>query len=282
MKRFADKVVLITGASLGVGRAVAHAFFKEGARVALLARRAAPLEAVAAELGDPDRVMVLPADVADADSLQAALDAVQARWGRLDGLVNNAGAHYRGLARTRSAEEIATMVDVNLRAPLVLTRLALPLLEADGGGFVVNVGSLAGKLFLDGSATYSATKWGLRAFTRALSEELREAGIPVTVSCVNPGPIETGFILEELETVTDITLSQDMCTAEDVAGWVLECATTGEIEKSWPPSGSRLATLAYLFPGLRRLLKPRLEAKGRARRAALKARMAAGELDQRG
>ena len=264
--RFSGHTVIVTGASLGVGQATAAAFHREGANVVLVARREGPLKAAAEALGAPDRVLTHSADVASNDSLAALVEATIERFGTVTGLVNNAGAHFRGNAETRTPEEIAIMVDVNFRAPLVLSRMVLPHLRTQGG-FIVNVASLAGKLPLDGAATYSSTKFGLRVFTYALAEELRGTG--VTVSAVSPGPIDTGFIMDEIDEVEDIVFSQTMCTAEYVADMVLDCAADGRREREFPVSGGKLGTLGYLVPGLRRVLKPRLEAKG----AAVKARL---------
>ncbi len=268
--RFSDQTVIVTGASLGVGRATAAQFVAEGANVVLVARRQGPLDEAASSIGHADRVWTYAADVSDHAALVGLVDGTVERFGGLQGLVNNAGAHFRGPVETRTATELSTMVDVNLRAPIALSRLVLPHMRQAGSGFIVNVASLAGKLPLDGAATYSATKFGLRAFTIALAEELRGTGI--TVSAVSPGPIETGFILEELDEVADIVFSQAMCTADDVAGWILDCAHDGQIEREFPFSGGKLATLGYLLPALRRWLKPRLSARGAAAKAALKAK----------
>ncbi|MCA9686873.1 MAG: SDR family NAD(P)-dependent oxidoreductase, partial [Myxococcales bacterium] len=170
----------------------------------------------------------------------------------------------------REAGELSTMVDVNLRAPIVLSRLVLPHLQAAGRGFIVNVASLAGKVPLDGAATYSATKFGLRAFSFAMAEELRGTGI--TVSAVSPGPIDTGFIMDELHEVEDIVFSQTMCTADDVARMIVDCALDGRREREFPASGGKLGTLAYLAPTLRRMIKPLLVRKGAAVKADLIAR----------
>lgn len=260
--RFSGHTVIVTGASLGVGRATAAGFHRAGANVVLVARREGPLREAAAALGDDDRVMIATADVADNAALADLVDASVERFGGLTGLVNNAGAHFRGPAQTRTPAELSTMVDVNLRAPIVLSRLVLPHLLREREGFIVNVASLAGKLALEGAATYSSTKFGLRVFSFALAEELRETS--VSVSVVSPGPIDTGFIMDELDEVEDIVLSQTMCTAEHVATMVLDCAADGRREREFPVSGAKLGTLAYLVPGLRRVLKPRLVAKGAA------------------
>ena len=262
---FTGRTVFVTGASLGVGAATARAFHAAGANVVLNARRPGPLEEVAADL---ERSLVVAADVVEADAMAAALTQAVERFGGLHGLVNNAGAHFRGPIEGRTPDEVATMVDVNLKAPLVLTRMALPHLRASGGGFVVNVASLAGKIPLDGAATYSSTKFGLRAFSYALAAELRGSGI--TVSAVSPGPIATGFILDQLDEVEDIVFSQKMCSAEHVAEMILDCAADGRLEREYPLSGGKLSTLAYLVPGLRRRLKPLLEAKGRRTKQRLR------------
>lgn len=266
---FHGRTVLITGASLGVGRATAEAFHAAGANVALLARRRGPLEEVADGL---ERSLVLAVDVGNVDALRSALEETVARFGGLDGVVNNAGAHFRGPLDERTPDEVGVMVDVNLRAPLVLTNLALPYLQASaetrGKAFVVNVASLAGKVPLDRAATYSATKFGLRAFTYAMAQEL--AGTGITVSVVSPGPIDTGFIMDELDTVEDIVLSQELCTAEDVAQMILACAADGRVEREFPKIGGMLATLGYLFPSIRKRLKPLLSEKGRKAKEKLR------------
>ena len=262
---FPNQTILITGASLGVGRACARAFHGLGANVVLLARTEGPLRELQEELG-LDRTLVLPADVSDSGALVRAIEQSVARFGALHGLVNNAGAHARGPLEEQTPEDLATMVDVNLRGPVVLTRLALPHLRRTSG-FVVNVCSLAGKVPLDGAVTYSATKWGLRTFSFALAEEVRGSGL--RIAAVSPGPIETGFILEDLDQVADITFSQAMCSPEDVATMVLASAKDGRKERDFPVLGGKLATLAYLFPFLRTLLRPALEASGRRRKRAL-------------
>lgn len=272
--RFDKKVILITGASLGVGLETARLFHEQGAQVILTARRTGPLEQAAAQMPGAH---IIAFDASDVDASAGALAEVKELFGRLDGLVNNAGAHYRGEFAGRQAHEYATMVDVNLRAPITLTHQALEMLR-ESKGFVVNVASLAGKVPLDGAAVYSATKFGLRALTYALAEELRPMG--VSVSVVSPGPIDTGFIMDELETVQPIVFSQTMCTAQDVAQMIMACAQDGLVEREFPAAGAKLATLAYLMPSLRRRLKPALERKGQRVKARLLRQKKARSLDQ--
>jgi short-subunit dehydrogenase len=153
------------------------------------------------------------------------------------------------------------MVDINLRAPMVLSCAAIPFLRRAGAGAIVNIGSLAGRAPLQGAATYSGTKAGLRAFTYALADELKEANINVGV--VSPGPVDTGFIMDEIDQVEDIVFSQPMSSAEQVAEAVAAIASGKETEISMPSFGARMTTLSYLFPGLRRRLRPKLYEQGR-------------------
>jgi short-subunit dehydrogenase len=261
-------VALVTGASTGIGLAVCRALVARGARVAMVARTRATLEAAAAELGGGDLAVAFPLDVADLAALERLPGQVVARMGRLDVLVNNAGAHLRGPVASRSTADLARMVEVNLTAPIVLTRAALPLLPR--GGAVVSVASLAGLVPVPGAATYSATKAGLRAFSRALADELRAGGIAVCT--VSPGPVDTDFFLAELESVTDLTFSQPMSSPERVAAAVLECVRGGRQEIALPGVSARLATLGYLSPGLLRVLRPMMERVGARKKAAYAAR----------
>jgi short-subunit dehydrogenase len=265
---FAERVALVTGASTGIGLAVCRALVAHGARVAMVARTRETLEAAAASLGGGERAMAFPLDVADLAALERLPAQVAERMGRLDLVVNNAGAHLRGPVATRSAEDLARMVEVNLAAPIVLTRACLPLLPR--GGAVVNVASLAGFVPVPGAATYSATKAGLRAFSRALADELRPRGIAVCT--VSPGPVDTDFFLAELASVTELTFSQPMSSPEQVAAAVLECARTGREEIGLPWASAKLATLGYLSPRLLRALRPALERVGARNKAAYAAR----------
>jgi short-subunit dehydrogenase len=272
-ERFVGKVVVITGASAGIGAAAARRFASEGARVVLAARGASGLEALAREIGGA-HALAVPTDVADPAAAQALLDRAVATFGAVNVLVNNAGYNRRGPVEQCPPEELARIVDVNLRAPIVLTRLAIPYLRRAGGGAIVNVASIAGRIPLPEEATYSATKFGLRAFTFALAEELEGSGI--TVSAVSPGPVETGFILREVEEVPAVVFSQPMSSADDIARLILDSAADGALERAHPASSAYLATLGYLVPQIPRLLRPLLERQGRAAKESYIAKLRAG------
>ncbi len=260
-EKCSQRRVLVTGASSGVGEAVARQFASAGAHVAIAARRRDHLEAVAAEIG----ATVIVADVSNADDCRRLIDEAAAALGGLDILINNAGCHHRGLFVDQDTDALAQMVDTNLRAPLMLSHLALPWLQQAPRGAIVNVGSVAGRMAVPGSATYSATKAGLRTLTYALAEELR--GTSVSVSVVSPGPIATDFILSDIDAVTDLTFSQPMSTPEQIADLVLACVADGRTERTRPASTRVMTTLGYLFPSLPRTLRPLLAAKGRRAKA---------------
>ena len=266
---FRDKTVVITGGSEGVGAAAARLFAEAGANLMLVARGKKNLEAIAEELRDKTKVEIFALDVSDADACIDVFKKAQFEFGRIDVLVNNAGYHARGDVETVEPADLAKMVDVNLRAPIVLARLAIPYLQEAGDAAIINVGSLAGRTPVPGSATYSATKAGLRAFTVSLSEELRDSNIKVGL--VSPGPIDTGFIMADMDKTADITFSQPMSTAEEVAQNILDLCGNSIREVTMPALSGLLTTVSYLFPWVSRQMKPVLERKGQRVKKELKA-----------
>jgi short-subunit dehydrogenase len=257
---FKDKTVIITGGSEGVGAAAARMFADAGANLLLVARGKKNLDAMAEELRDKTRVETFAMDVSDATACVDLFKKAQFEFGSVDVLVNNAGYHQRGPAESVSATDLGKMIDVNLRAPIMLSRLALPYLRDAGGGAIINVGSLAGRAPIPNSATYSATKSGLRAFTYAMFEELRGSNIKIAV--VSPGPIDTGFIMSDIDNVSDLTFSQPISTADEVAQAILDLCGNDQREKSMPAISGVLTTLMYLLPWVSPRVRPLLERKG--------------------
>ena len=251
-------VSIVTGASSGIGLAVARALVKAGGSVALVARTASKLEEVAAELGE--RAAAFPLDVSDLAKLSALPTKVVERFGKLDVVVNNAGLHHRGDMFRHEAMQFVDMFTVNLVAPVVLTRVAADVMAP--GGVVINVASLAGKLGVPGSAVYSGTKAGLRFWALAAQEDLGRKGL--RIANVNPGPVDTGFFDSDMQNVTALTFSQPMSSAEQVADAVLACIVSDDtgFEIDLPYMSGKLSTFAYLLPGAAKLLRPLLERKG--------------------
>ncbi len=266
---FNEKTVIITGGSEGVGAATARLFAEAGANLMLVARNKKNLEVIADELRDKTKVEIFAMDVSDADACVDVFKKAKFEFGRVDILVNNAGYHARGMVEEVKAVELAKVVDVNLRAPIVLSRIALPYIRESGEGAIINVGSLAGRVIYPGAAAYSATKAGLRSFTLALSEELR--GTNVKIGLVSPGPISTAFIMEDMDKVSDITFSQPMSSAEEVAQTVLDLCGNNVHEEAMPKKSGLLAVVIGLMPSLGRLLRPTLERKGQRIKKQLKA-----------
>jgi short-subunit dehydrogenase len=247
------KVAIVTGASSGIGLAVARALVVRGARVALVARTRQKLEALVRELGE-GRAASFPLDVADAARLMRLPHQVVERFGRLDFLVNNAGVNHRGPVAERTEAELQAILDTNLIAPVLLSQAALEHLGP--GAAIVNVASLAGKVPVPDEATYSATKAGLRAFSRALAIELRARGIHVAAVC--PGPVDTGFF-GDVSSVPNLVFSQPMSSAEEIADAVVRAIGTSAPEIDVPVLSGKLATLGYLAPRFFMHMRPVLE-----------------------
>ena len=260
-KRFSGKTIIITGASAGVGAACARAFATQKANLVLVARGQQGLDIIEKELSAQTKVVTVAMDVSNVEQCLALLVKAEEEFGTVDVLVNNAGMHSRGDLETVDPADVGAMVDINIRAPLVLSCAAIPYLRRAGGGGIVMVGSLAGMAPLQGAATYSGTKAGLRAFAYALADEMRGTGIHVGV--VSPGPIDTGFIMDEIDKVEDIVFSQPMSSPGDVADAVLSLAVGDKLEIPMPAASGKLTNLGYLFPKLRRYLRPKLYAKGK-------------------
>jgi len=269
---FKDKTAIITGASEGVGAAAARIFADAGANLMLVARTKKNLEAIAGDLRNKTRVEIFAMDVSDSGACVDLFKKAHFEYGRVDVLINNAGFHQRGPAEDVDAGDLGRMIDVDLRAPIILTRIAIPYMQEVGGGAIINVGSLAGRTPVPNSATYSAAKSGLRAFTYAMSEELRSSGIKIAI--VSAGPVDTGFIMSNIDRVTDLTFSQPVSQADEVAQVILDLCGNRRVEKTLPAISGVLTTLTYLMPWLGRAARPLLERKGARVKKALKKKSA--------
>jgi len=187
------KVALVTGAASGMGRATAHVFAAEGAKVALLDLRQARVDAVVAEIeAEGGEAHGWALDVADAEGIIRVVKEIEARFGGLDILVNNAGlSTFCGIAEEDYEESWARALEVMLTAHMRFVRAALPSLKKSGEGRIVNVASTEGFGATPGNSSYVAAKHGVIGLTRALAVELGREG--VTCNCICPGPIRTGI-----------------------------------------------------------------------------------------
>ena len=182
------KRVLITGASRGIGQHLARAFADAGASVALVARSAEPLRALADELGGSAH----PADLLDPSQVANLVHRVEDESGPVDVLVNNAGMGDAGAFADSTAESLEATVRLNLAVPLELCRQAVPRMVRRGGGHLVNVGSLAALAYVPGMVTYAGTKAGIVHASEAIRYEL--GGLPVGVTTVLVGGVQTDLL----------------------------------------------------------------------------------------
>ncbi|GIX05918.1 MAG: beta-ketoacyl-ACP reductase [Candidatus Poribacteria bacterium] len=185
-----DKSALVTGASRGIGRAIALAFARQGARVMLCARTQERLEAVAAEIAAVGgEALVYPLDVREETAAEAAVQRAVEAFGRLDILVNNAGVTRDGLLVRMSAEDWQAVLETNLTAAFYLSRAAARVMMRQRFGRIINITSVVGLMGNAGQANYAASKAGLIGLTKSLARELGRRG--VTVNAIAPGFIET-------------------------------------------------------------------------------------------
>jgi short-subunit dehydrogenase len=243
------QTALVTGASGGLGQAIARALAGRGARVILTARRVEVLEALAQETGG----RAVACDLTDRASIvQLAADA-----GPVDVLVANAGLPASGGLQSFSLDEIDRALDVNLRAPIVLARLIGEGMVERGGGHIVFVSSLSGKAATVGSSVYAATKFGVRGFAMGLREDLRPRG--VGVSTVFPGFIRDAGMFHDANTRLPGYVGTK--TPEDVAAAVVRAIEHDKAEVDVAPIPLRLgAAVTGLAPELSAIVQRRMGA----------------------
>ena len=214
--RFAGATAVLTGAASGIGEQLAHGLAARGTHLVLLDRDAAGLETVAGAIraGHPDLpVRTVVADLAELSALPGVAERIRAEHPRIDLLVNNAGVGLGGTFEQVSAEEFDWLMDINFRAPVVLTRELLPALLAAPGSHLVNLSSLFGLIAPPGQVAYSASKYALRGFSEGLRHEL--AG-RVGVTVVHPGGVRTR-IAETARTTAGVSEERARKDREDFA-----------------------------------------------------------------
>ncbi|MDE0468255.1 MAG: SDR family NAD(P)-dependent oxidoreductase [Candidatus Poribacteria bacterium] len=194
--RLDGKVVVVTGASKGIGKATTSAFAAAGAKVVLAARTRETLEQVARELSgggvsNPDSILVVPTDVTDADAVQRLIQRTLDVYQHVDILVNNAGIGHFGPVVDFAPDDWDTVLNSNLKAIYLCAKYALPSMLAQGGGQIINVLSIAAKVAFEASAAYCAAKAGALALTKVLASEVRQQNVRVTA--VLPGSVHTPF-----------------------------------------------------------------------------------------
>jgi 3-hydroxy acid dehydrogenase/malonic semialdehyde reductase len=230
MDSLKGKIVFITGASAGIGRSCARAFAKEGARILMCARRAGRLKALAAELREEFGVAVhhFELDVRNQAAVAKAVDGLAKDWKAIEVLVNNAGLS-RGLDKLHqgSLSDWEEMIDTNVKGLLYVSRAVVPGMVERGRGHIINIGSIAGYEVYPGGNVYCATKFAVRALSKAMRFDLN--GTPIRVSEVAPGLVETEFSMVrfrgDAERAGKVYHGLKPLSPDDIADAVLYCAT---------------------------------------------------------
>ncbi|HVN42211.1 MAG TPA: SDR family oxidoreductase [Steroidobacteraceae bacterium] len=248
--RFDGQTVLVTGASSGIGREAALAFAAAGANVVLVARRAATLAKVAAAARKAGaEALVIPTDVTKPASVEACFRKAVARFGRVDVVVNNAGVMIPATVPDLRPDDLRRMLEVNLFGALAVMQSAVRQMRRQGGGHIVNVGSLAGRRGFSPLGGYSATKFALVGLTEALRTELR--GEPVYVSLVLPGVVETPMAEEASARGPAAGLwPRRLTMPPSWVVWAIFAAIRLRLaEVAVPPGTALIGKLASLAPG---------------------------------
>ena len=235
----AGSTVLLTGATGGIGQALARGLTARGAQLVLTGRRADALAPLADELG----ARVVVADLADADDVAR----LEEEAGAVDILVANAALPSSGQLLDYSVDEIDSAIAVNLRAPIVLTRLLAPAMVKAGRGHIVHIGSLAGRTASPSASLYNATKFGLRGFALGLRQDLRASGVGVSI--VQPGFVRDAGMFADSGARTPPGVGT--VTPDQVVAGVVKAIEQDKAEINVAPLGLRAATtLGSIFPGL--------------------------------
>jgi 3-hydroxy acid dehydrogenase / malonic semialdehyde reductase len=224
-----DRIVLITGASSGIGASAAKAFAAEGAKLILTARRKDRLDALAATLGVP--CLTVKMDVTKRAEVEAAINGLPAEWQAIDILINNAGL-AKGAAKYQDydLDDVDAMIDANVKGLLYTTRLVAPGMIARNRGHIFNMGSVAGHYAYQNGTVYCASKAAVKSITEALKQDL--LGTPVRITSIDPGLVETEFSVVrfegDIERAAKIYEGIKPMSGDDIAEMMVFAATRPE------------------------------------------------------
>ncbi len=240
---------ILTGASSGIGAALARELVAEGARIVLVARRQDKLDELARELqGQSGEVEVVAGDITDRAVRERTIAAAQQRWGGLDFVINNAGIGALGRFMESSPERLRQIMELNFFAAVELVRLAVPLLKQGHAPMVVNVGSILGHRGIPRSSEYCASKFALRGFSESLRAELAPLGIDLLL--VSPGTTKTEFFDHALAMEDVPWANQAGVSPEFAARQAMRAMQRGSHEVIINTRGRALVWLNRFFPRL--------------------------------
>ncbi len=228
-QKLTGKVALITGASSGIGEATAMALAAEGAAVAVSARREDRLQDLVKRITDSGgKAYPIAADVSEETQANEIVQKAQQELGRVDILVNNAGVMLLGMIEGANTEDWRRMINTNVLGLMYATHAAIPIMKQQGGGHIVNISSVAGRVARAGSGVYNASKWGVVAFSEALRQEVLKYKIRVTI--IEPGAVATELTQHITDPVAkksseDFAKSITPLESEDIATAIVYAVT---------------------------------------------------------
>ena len=250
-REIAGKVIIVTGASSGIGKDTALLLGRERARLVLVARRSGPLEDLQKKIQNSGGTAVsMPLDLSERNNVQRMIAETGDRFGRIDILINNAAFGFFGTVEHTPPDVVRDIFDVNFDAPLFAMQLVVPIMREQGSGHIINISSVAGKRGLPLSGIYSATKFALDAITQALRLELKDSGIDVSI--INPAATDTSFAdnIRRSDVGGRFKPLGHMQSSEKVAQVIVDCVRNPKIEV-YPYRVSRIfAWLNVIAPSL--------------------------------
>lgn len=237
-----NKVVIITGASMGIGTASARVFAKAGAKLVLAARSADKLEAVAHSLPPHAETLIVPTDMTNQTQVRALIDQAYEHFGRIDILINNAGQALVGWVATVNPDHYRQIIELNMLGPLHGIQAVVPKMKEQGGGVIINISSSVSKMAIPGISTYASTKYALNGLSLTARNELAADNIRVVL--FHPGQTATDFGKNALIEENMVNWRPDTASpmpapdsAEAVAYKILEAAITEPAEMEMPIQG---------------------------------------------
>ena len=269
-RNISGKVIIITGASSGIGRATALALARDRANLALVARREKLLASLAEEVNARGgKSLVMPLDLRQKDHVKTMVDSTHKQFGRIDVLINNAGFGFYGSVENTPPDVVREIFALNFEAALLACQLVIPIMKANGSGHIINISSVAGRRGLPLNGVYSATKFALNGISEALRIELQGSGI--NVSIINPAATETEFgnsvrygdVKEKFKAMGRVQSS------DEVAAVIVRCIKDPKLEVYPYWLGKFLAWASAIAPSLvdkiiMRLYRDRMRARASA------------------
>lgn len=257
--------VIVTGASSGIGKHTAKLFAKRGANVSIAARSIDKLKKLKTEIAEyGTKIIEVQTDVSKITDCRNLIKQTADTLGSIDIMVNNAGFTSQGNFEDVDLKDLDQTIEVNFKAPIRLTKLALPYIRKSPHGRIINVASILGIIPIPSEAVYSATKFALRGFSYALAEELENSNIKVCLIC--PGPVDTPFIMENIEKLNDLVFSPPVSTPEEIAKLIIKSAEDGKMERIKPVHNGILAKIGFLLPTVKKLVLPIMKKQGEKRK----------------